>query len=196
MMHKLPLVVPTRLDSERLIVRKYAEGDGRELFLLLERNGNREFLRENVEEASSIKTEEEAEINVRKHSAEWLARDRFVVGIWLKSEDKCLGQIWIEPKNWEVPSFEVGWFLDQGYQGRGIATEAVRRSLEFLFNDFNAHKVIAITRDTNLRSVKLIERLGFRREGHLRESGIQDGKRYGLLYHGMLRTEFSSGQRA
>ena len=160
--------------------------------MLLERNGNREFLRENVEEVSSIRTEEDAEIKVRKHSAEWFARDRFVMGIWLKSEDKYVGEIWIEPKKWEVPSFEIGWFLDQGYQRRGIATEAVRRSLEFIFNDLNAHKVIVIARDTNSRSCKLAERLGFRREGHLRESGIENGKRYGLLYYGMLRTEFSS----
>ena len=191
-MHKLLLDIPSRLDTERLTIRKYAEGDGRELYLLLERNNNREFLRENVEEVSSIKTEREAEIKARKHSAEWFARDRFVMGVWLKGEDKYVGEIWIEPKKWEVPSFEIGWFLDLGYQRKGIATEAARRSLEFLFNDLNAHKVIAISRDTNPRSYKLAERLGFRREGHLRESGIDNGKRYGLLYYGMLRTEFSS----
>jgi len=194
MLHKSPLEVPTQLDTERLVVRKHAEGDGRELFLLLERNGNREFLRENVEEVSSIRTEEEAEIRVQRHSAEWFARDRFVMGIWSKSEDKYVGEIWIEPKNWEVPSFEIGWFLDRGYQGRGIAEEAARRSLESLFSSFKAHKVIAITRDTNLKSIKLMEKLGFRREGHLRESGIQDGNRYGLLYYGMLKSEFSSRQ--
>jgi ribosomal-protein-serine acetyltransferase len=193
-LHKLLLDIPTRLDTERLTIRKYTEGDGRELHMLLETNDNREFLRENVEEVSSIKTEEEAEIEIRKHSAEWFARDRFVMGIWLKGENKYVGQIWIEPKKWEVPSFEIGWFLDQGYQGRGIAKEAAARSLEFLFMDLNAHKVIAISRDTNSKSIKLAERLGFRREGHHRESGIEDGKRYGLLYYGMLRTEFSSRQ--
>ena len=193
-MHKLLQDIPTRLDTERLIVRKYAEGDGRDLHLLLERNDNREFLEENVEEVSSIRTEEEAEIRVRKRSAEWFARDRFVMGIWLKSGSKYVGEIWIEPKKWEVPSFEIGWFLDKGHQGRGIAEEAARRSLEFLFSDLNAHKVIAITRDTNSRSIKLAERLGFRREGRHRESGIENGKRYDLLYYGMLRTEFSSRQ--
>ncbi len=191
-MNKQLLNVPTRLDTERLIVRKYEEGDGRGLYLLLQRNDNREFLRESVDEAFSVKTEEEAEIRVHRYSAEWIARDRLVMGIGVKSEDKYVGQVWIEPKKWEVPSFEIGWFLDQGYQNRGIATEAVRRSLKFLFNDLNAHKVIAITRDTNPRSCKLAERLGFRREGHLRESGIENGKRYGLFYYGMLRTEFSS----
>jgi RimJ/RimL family protein N-acetyltransferase len=73
--------------------------------------------------------------------------------------------------------------------------EAVQRSLKLLFGDFKAHKVIAITRDTNVKSIRLIEKLGFRREGHLRESGIQDDKRYGLLYCGMLRIGFSSEQR-
>lgn len=192
MLHKLLLDIPTRLDTERLTIRKYTEGDGRELYLLLERSNNRESLRENVEEVSSIKNEREAEIKVRKHSAEWFARDRFVMGIWLKSENKYVGQIWIEPKKWEVPSFEIGWFLDRGYQGKGIATEAARRSLSFLFNDLKAHKVIVITRDSNARSRKLAERLGFRKEGHLRECGAENGKRYGLLYYGMLKNEFSS----
>lgn len=191
-MHKLLLDIPPRLETERLIIRKYAEGDGAELYSLLERNNNRDFLRANVEEMSSIRTEEEAEIRIRKRAADWIARDRFVMGIWLKSESKYIGGIWIEPKNWEVPLFEIGWFLDQSYQGSGIATEAAQRSLDFLFNDLNAHKVVVITRDSNSKSVKLAERLGFHREGHFIESGIENGKRYGLLYYGMLRTEFSS----
>jgi RimJ/RimL family protein N-acetyltransferase len=193
-MHKLLPKIPTRLDTERLTIRKYNEGDGQELHLLLERNDNREFLGENVKDVSSIKTKEEAEAKVRKHSAEWFAHDRFVMGIWVKSENKYIGEIWIEPKKWEVPSFEIGWFVDQGCQGRGIAEEAATRSLEFLFKDLKAHKVVVITRDTNSKSIRLAERLGFCREGHHRESGIENGKRYGLLYYGMLRTEFSSRQ--
>lgn len=192
-MHKLLLDIPTQLETERLVIRKYAKGDGRDLYLLLQRNDNRDFLRRNVEEVSSIKTDEEAEIMIRRHAAEWSARDRFIMGIWLKSGNQYVGQIWIEPKKWEVPSFEIGWFLDRGYQGKGIATEAARRSLGFLFNDLNAHKVIVITRDSNARSRKLAERLGFRKEGHLRECGVENGKRYGLLCYGVLKNEFSSG---
>jgi RimJ/RimL family protein N-acetyltransferase len=52
------------------------------------------------------------------------------MGIWLKSENKYVGQIWIKPKNWEVPLFEIGWFLDQSYQRREVATEAAQRSLD------------------------------------------------------------------
>ncbi|MHA2142077.1 MAG: GNAT family N-acetyltransferase [Candidatus Thorarchaeota archaeon] len=189
-MHKLLLEIPTLLKSEILIIRKYEKGDGKALLDLLERNNNREFLREAADEVDDIKTLNDAEVDVREHAAEWESRKRFVMGIWLKSTKEYIGQIWIEPKNWEVPSFELGYYIDQGYIRKGIATEAARRSLRFLFENLKAHKVIIITRDTNERSWKLAERLGFAREGHHRESSIEDGKRWGLYYYGMLKSEF------
>jgi RimJ/RimL family protein N-acetyltransferase len=184
-MHKLLLEIPTRLESETLVVRKYEKGDGKDLLALLERNNNREVLREAADEVDDIKTLEDAEIDVREHAAEWESRKRFVMGIWLKSSGEYVGQIWIEPKKWEVPSFELGYYIDQG-------TEAAGRSLKFLFEDLKAHKVIIITRDTNERSWKLAERLGFAKEGHHRESSIKNGKRWGLYYYGMLKSEFKS----
>jgi RimJ/RimL family protein N-acetyltransferase len=191
-MHKLLLEIPTRLESETLVVRKFEKGDGKDLLALLERNSNRELLREAADEVDGIKTVDDAEIDVRKHAAEWESRKRFVMGIWLKSTGEYVGQIWIEPKQWEVPSFELGYYIDQGYIRKGIATEAAGRSLKFLFEDLKAHKVIIITRDTNERSWKLAERLGFTKEGHHRESSIKDGKRWGLYYYGMLKSEFKT----
>lgn len=179
------------LEAERVVVRRYRKGDGKALFALLERNDNRAFLQPNVEEVASIATVEDAEVKIRRHITEWVARERFVMGIWVKSDQTYVGEIWIEPQRWEVPSFELGWFLDRGFLGRGLATEAAQRALQFLFTDLNAHKVIAISRDTNLRSAKLAERLGFKKEGHFREGRIENGVRYGLIYYGLLKTELS-----
>ena len=184
--------LPEELESQRLLIRRYSEGDGKALFTLLERNDNREFLFPNVEEVAIIKTIEEAETNVKKHATEWDSRKRFVLGIWEKKTNIYIGEIWIEPNKWDVPSFELGWFLGQGYLGKGYATEAARRSLEFLFHNLGAHKVIVITRDTNHPSIKLAERLGFKKEGHFREARIEHGARYGLVYYGLLKTEFTS----
>lgn len=189
-MDKFLLELPEQLEAERVFVRKYQNGDGGALFAMLERNDNRMFLKPNVEEVASIQTEKEAEIKVRKHAAEWEVRERFVMGIWLKHKNLYVGEIWIEPKKWDVPSFEIGWFLDNGFQGQGIATEAARLAVAFLFTDLKAHKVIVITRDTNEKSSKLAERLGFTQEGHFRECRVENGKRYGLRYYGMLRSEF------
>ena len=192
MKHKLLWEFPDSLESERLIIRKYEKGDGQDYFSLFERNNNREELKEHVDEAKSVKTLEQAEIRIREHEAEWIARRRLVLGVWLKETGECIGQIWIEPNKWEVPSFELGYFTDAGYQRRGYALEASIRSLKFLFEDLKAHKVIIITHDTNEKSWRLAERLGFQREAHFRESHIEDGKRWGILYYGMLKEEYDA----
>jgi RimJ/RimL family protein N-acetyltransferase len=188
--HKLLWEFPGSLETDRLIVRKYEKGDGKDYFALFERNNTREELKEHVGEALSVKTEEQAEIRIREHEAEWIARKRLVLGIWFKETGECIGQIWIEPDKWEVPSFELGYFIDSGYQRKGYALEASIRSLKFLFDDLKAHKVIIITQDTNEKSWKLAERLGFPKEAHFRESRAKDGKRWGMLYYGMLRNEY------
>jgi len=188
--HKLLWEFPDSLESERLIIRKYEKGDGEDYFSLFERNNNRDELKEHVDEAKSVTTLEQAEIRIREHEAEWISRRRLVLGVWLKETGECIGQIWIEPNKWEVPSFELGYFTDAGYHRRGYALEASIRSLKFLFDDLNAHKVIIITHDTNEKSWKLAERLGFQKEAHFRESHIEDGKRWGILYYGMLKDEY------
>lgn len=187
---KLQIEPSLQIESDRLIIRKYEKGDGKELFALLERNDNRTFLKNHVDEATDVKSLEDAEKRVIRLSSFWEDRTRFVMGIWLKKNNEYIGNIWIEPKKWEVPSFEIGYYLDQGYIGNGLATEAVKRSIEFIFEELNAYKVILITRDTNERSYKLAERLKFVKEGHFRESNKEDDQRFGLLYYGMLKTEY------
>ncbi|MFX0107578.1 MAG: GNAT family N-acetyltransferase [Candidatus Hodarchaeota archaeon] len=191
-MHKLLLEFPSKLETARTIIRKYEKGDGEEYLALLDRNDNREKLKDSVDEAIDVVTWEQAEVRIREHAAEWAARKRMVMGVWHKESSECIGQIWIEPRNWDVPSFEIGWFLDSGYWKKGLATEAAMRSVKFLFEDVGAYKLIAVTRDYNERSWKLAERLGFKKEGHLRESSIKGGRRWGLLYYGMLKREFEA----
>lgn len=187
------LELPIKLETKRLTIRKYEKSDGIVFYRLLESDNNREYLKEHVDEATTVKTEEEAEIRVRTLAADWVARTRFVMGIWLKSSRNYIGQIWIQPNKWEVPSFELGWFLGQSYQGQGIATEAVKAAIRFLFHHLKAHKIIVRTRDDNIKSYKLAERCGFSKEGHLREHSIKkNGDRVGLFCYGMLKNEFEA----
>jgi RimJ/RimL family protein N-acetyltransferase len=192
MKDKLLLEIPESFETQNLIIRKYEKGDGSDKLSLFDRNDNRNLLKEHVKEATKIHSVDDGELNVRKHAAEWESRERFVMGIWEKESSSYLGELWIEPEKWEVPSFELGYFLGVGYQGRGLATEASLGALKFLFNDLNAHRITIITRDTNEKSWKVAERLGFQREGHIRECSFKDGKRWGLYRYGMLKSEFKS----
>ncbi|MFX0122198.1 MAG: GNAT family N-acetyltransferase [Candidatus Hodarchaeota archaeon] len=189
-MTKKLLDLPRKIETERLILRKYKEGDGAALFNLLESHGNRYYLRDHIDEATDVKTEEEAEIRIRQYVADWIAQKKFIIGIWNKTLGLYIGQIWIRPSKWEVPSFELGWFLGQTHQGQGFAYEAVKAALQFLFNHLRAHKVIVLTRDDNVKSYKLAERCGFVKEGHLRDHNIRDGQRFGLFCYGMLKSDY------
>ncbi len=191
-MNKTSIVLPSRLETTRLTIRKYEKGDGKELFQLLESNNNREYLKEYIDEATTVKTEGEAEIRIQELSTDWITQMRFVMGIWLKSSGNYIGQVWIEPKERNVPSFEFGWFLERLHQGQGIATEAAEAAIGFIFNHLEAHKIIVLTRDDNHKSYKLAEHLGFIKEGHLRDHNVKkNGSRVGLLYYGMLKNEWN-----
>jgi aminoglycoside 6'-N-acetyltransferase len=60
---------------------------------------------------------------------------------------------------------EIGFTVAGGYQGRGYATEAVLAVLRHLFDDRGLHRVSAECDARNVRSARLLERVGFRREG-------------------------------
>ena len=65
---------------------------------------------------------------------------------------------------------EIGFTFDRSFQNQGYATEAVKNLLNFLFTQMNLHRVVAICDVENHASVRLLERIGMRREGHFIEN--------------------------
>jgi RimJ/RimL family protein N-acetyltransferase len=61
---------------------------------------------------------------------------------------------------------EIGFTLAQDHQGKGYAAEAVTRLLDYAFGERSQHRVIAVTDARNAPAVRLLERVGMRREGH------------------------------
>ncbi len=59
----------------------------------------------------------------------------------------------------------LGYSLAHREQGRGLMTALVGRTIEFAFEDLNLHRVMANYMPRNERSARLLERLGFEREG-------------------------------
>jgi ribosomal-protein-alanine N-acetyltransferase len=98
---------------------------------------------------------------------------------------------------------EVGYDLRRDDWGRGIATQALQALLEFGFTRMHLNRVEAQTIADNHESVRLLQRIGFRREGLRRAYSLEDDGIYhdGAIY-GLLRDEFTtpavfdSGQKA
>jgi ribosomal-protein-alanine N-acetyltransferase len=68
--------------------------------------------------------------------------------------------------------------------------EAVERLLAYLFDELDLHRVIAITDVENIPSCNMLDRLGFRREGHFVENLMFKGNWGSEYYYGMLKREW------
>jgi aminoglycoside 6'-N-acetyltransferase len=103
-----------------------------------------------------------AELN-RQHPdtpGEW-----FQFAVALRDTDELIGDCGVHVPAEEPRQAELGFTFAATRQGRGYATEAVRRLLEYLFVDRDKHRVFASCDDRNLRSAALLRRVGMRREG-------------------------------
>ena len=85
---------------------------------------------------------------------------------------------------------ELGYTLAADAQGRGLATEAVAAWLTYAFGAYHPHRVTALLDVENHRSAALLERLGFRREGHFLQSGWFKGRWCDEYLYAILRDEW------
>ena len=79
----------------------------------------------------------------------------------------------------------LGYFVDQEHNGRGIATEAVRAAVAWGFDEAHLHRVQAGVMPRNVRSIRVLEKVGFRLEGisprYLQINGVwEDHKLYAI----------------
>jgi len=94
-------------------------------------------------------------------------------------------QTWISP-----PTFEVGWVLRPDASGQGITREAVRALLGHLFSTFpDMARAEARVRLSDASGIRMLERLGFVREGLLRYGAGEAGD---AGFYGLLRLDWAS----
>ncbi len=117
---------------------------------------------------------------------------QFAVG--LKADDILIGDVYFGVESTGRQA-EIGYTLAAEFQGHGYATEAVRGVLRFAFERIGLHRVTAGADPRNLPSLRLLERLGFRREGYSPES-YWDGEAWtDDVRYAMLAREWRSRSR-
>ena len=85
---------------------------------------------------------------------------------------------------------EIGYVLNPAYQGKGLATEAVRRVLDFGFDELGLHRIEAHFMEGNDASRRLMERVGMTFEGYARESMRIKGRFCTIGTCAILRYEY------
>ena len=117
-------------------------------------------------------------------------RDFFQWGIADSSTDAIIGTCTLIHISAIHQRAEIGFALHQTQWGKGFGTETVRAILEFAFGTLKLHRIEADVDPRNDRSLHLLERLGFEREGCLRERYFLNGERQDAVMMGLLRANW------
>jgi RimJ/RimL family protein N-acetyltransferase len=107
-----------------------------------------------------------------------------------KQANILIGDIGIHFMDSENKQVEVGCTLNRDYQGNGYATESLRTIIDYLINTLDKHRVIASIDPRNSNSIRLVERLGFKKEAHFVESFFSNGKWQDDLVYALLAREW------
>jgi len=121
-------------------------------------------------------------------------RRQFELGVLERESRELIGGCGLHGRRETFREYEIGYCLRRDRWSRGIASEAVRALSDFGFGGINAHRIYAQVFPDNTASSRLLERLGFRREGHLRRDAFVRGKWYDTLVYAMLEEEWQGSR--
>ncbi len=91
---------------------------------------------------------------------------------------------------------EIGFALGRAFWGQGLIHHALPAMIQFAFERLDLRRIEADADPRNAASIRVLERLGFQREGLLRERYIQLGEVQDAMIFGLLRREWSTAAPA
>jgi UDP-4-amino-4,6-dideoxy-N-acetyl-beta-L-altrosamine N-acetyltransferase len=95
----------------------------------------------------------------------------------------------IDPKNRQAM---FGIFIGQAkHRGKGMGTETTDLVVGYAFDTLNLHRVWLHVYEDNKRAIRVYEKLGFVREGLLRQDSFRRGRYWNTVVMGLLQTEFA-----
>jgi RimJ/RimL family protein N-acetyltransferase len=118
-------------------------------------------------------------------------RQSFSFNIHTLQDDKLIGDIGLDIVNWSHGEAFVGIGLgERDYWGKGYGSDAMRVILRYAFTELNLRRVSLDVFEYNPRAIKSYEKVGFVHEGRMREYLNRDGRRWDLIFMGILYEEW------
>jgi len=176
-----------RLETERLILRALRLEDAG--FILQEWGSP--LVTFYMRDEEPLQTLEEAEAWMRSLQTPEKTPDFRWWGIELKARGRLIGTCGYCYWDTRHHHAEIGYDLWPEYWAQGFMPEALRRLLQHGFQVLDLHRIQATTHTENRRSQRVLEKLGFRREGILRDYYCRDETYNDQVMFSLLRNEWS-----
>jgi [ribosomal protein S5]-alanine N-acetyltransferase len=119
-------------------------------------------------------------------------RTKYQLAITLRGEGRLIGNCGIRMESADSRQANIGYEIAPGYWGESYATEAAQAMVEFGFRELRLHRIWARCVAENVASYRVLEKIGMRREGRLREEEWMQGRWWDTLVYGILDHEWRS----
>ena len=180
--------LPT-IETKRILLRKMSLTDAKDMFEYAQDSQVSKYAGWNVH--SSIQDSKlflKHTINKYKknHISSW--------GIVHKAEQKFIGTAGFTDWNLQHNYAEIGYTLSRKYWGKGYMTEVVNAIIYFGFRTMMLNRIEARCVIENIASARVMEKVGMKYEGILRQCMFMNGKYCNLKIYSILKEEFSGKQ--
>jgi RimJ/RimL family protein N-acetyltransferase len=119
------------------------------------------------------------------------ATEMYWFAIRTLEDDRLLGDITLSVINWGSREAFVGIAIgERGFWGQGYGTDAMQLILRYGFVELNLQRVSLTVFEFNQRALRSYEKAGFQLEGRQRQIIQREGRRWDILYMGILREEW------
>ncbi len=172
------------LTTERLVLRPLAASDAEDLYDVYRRPEAMQFMNEPAH-SSAVETVKMVEGMLTGPGTVWTVRTA--------EDGPALGFVdYIG--NAGVPG--MGYMLHPEHWGNGYMSEAVRAALDYGFDEMGLDRVELWISEENRASLRLAERVGFRRRGRMRQKYHQDATGHDKIVYGITAEQWRTGQLA
>ena len=159
------------LETDRLILRRVDNTDVNEIFSMRSNAETMKYIPRPL-----VTNNEEALEHIALLDSGIEKNEAINWAITFKGENKLLGIIGFYRTKFEDFRSEIGYMLLSENHGKGIASEAVERALDYGFNKMNLHSIEAVIDPRNNASERVLQKNGFLKEGHFKENAFFNGE--------------------
>jgi RimJ/RimL family protein N-acetyltransferase len=173
--------------TPRLILREFRAGDFVALRQIEVRPETHRF------EKVAIPAEEATRAYLAGAAAEaaQVPRQGYHLAVTIRPDDVPRGKIKLIVQRPEALEWEIGWVIHPDDWGQGYAPEAARAMLGLAFEQLKVHRVVAYCNALNVQSFRVMEKIGMRRDGWLRESLWWNGGWVDEFVYAILEREWA-----
>ncbi len=133
---------------------------------------------------------------IARYAMDWRTDQGYSLFAYRREDDALLGGIGLSNvRRGVAETGSLGYWIGERHARNGYMTEGLQLVLAFAFQRARLHRLEAACLPHNLPSRRLLERSGFREEGHAREYLCIDGRWQDHVLFGLLRVEWEAARR-